>query len=115
DPKLAFAYANVGGIYRELGQFAESVDAFQKALQLLPKHPGIQNDLRVSEQLVIFDRQFAAIRDGTLKPKSPADAMEYASFALKEFKKEYALAFQLYTNAFAADPKLVPTNRYNAA
>src|SRR5262249_25061205 len=35
--------------------------------------------------------------------------------AAQEFKKEYALAYRLFTDAFAADPKLVTAHGYNAA
>src|SRR5262249_14751691 len=54
-------------------------------------------------------------QDGTWKPTSPAETIGYAVFAAQEFKKEYALAYRLFTDAFAADPKLVTAHGYNAA
>jgi hypothetical protein len=65
--------------------------------------------------LLAVDQQLAAIRQGSAKPKTPADAVGLAHFAIQEFKKEYGLAVRLFADAFAADVKLMAANRYNAA
>jgi tetratricopeptide (TPR) repeat protein len=115
NPNYAFAYANLGNVYRDLGRFTESVEALRKAAKLEPKHAGILKDLLVSEQDLALDQRLPAIRGGTEKPKTPIEALRFARLAQQGFKKEYALAFRLFTDAFAADPKLIEANRYDAA
>src|SRR5262249_8122971 len=56
-----------------------------------------------------------AVRQGTAKPKTPAEAIALAYLAMQEFKKEYGLAVRLCAEAFAADVKLMAAHRYNAA
>src|SRR5262249_12101276 len=54
-------------------------------------------------------------RQGSAKPKTPAEAVGLANFAMQEFKKEYGLAVRLFADAFADDAKLMAANRYSAA
>ena len=63
-------------------------------------------------------KRLPAIKQGTEKPATPAEAAELAGISCTQRQKDYALAVRLYTDAFAADPKLsIPTtiHRYNAA
>jgi tetratricopeptide (TPR) repeat protein len=115
DRTMGAAYANLGLVYRQLGRFSESVSAWGEAAKLMPKHGRIQDELRLSTQLLALDQQLAAIRQGSAKPKAPADAVGLAYFAVQEFKKEYGLAVRLFAEAFAADAKLMAANRYSAA
>jgi serine/threonine protein kinase/Tfp pilus assembly protein PilF len=114
DPDFAFAHANLGLAYRNSGRFRESVSAFGQALKLSPKDARTEGELRLSEQLLIVDERFSAVREGRLKPNKPSDAVGYALFDM-EFKKEYALAVRLFVEGFAADAKLTAAHRYNAA
>jgi tetratricopeptide (TPR) repeat protein len=115
DRNFAFAYANLGLTYRQLGKFDASIDSFRKAAKMMPNHPGFQKELRVSQDCQVRNKKLQAIHDGTWKPTSPAETIGYADFAAQDFKKEYALAYRLYTDAFGADPKLAPAHGYNAA
>jgi len=115
DPNYTFGYANIGLIHRDVGRFAESVEAFEKAIGQMPNHAGLQNDLRRSQQYLAMDARYPDIRRGTAKPKNPQEAVQFAEFAARDYKKDYAVAFQLYRDSFSADAKLVQANRYNAA
>jgi tetratricopeptide (TPR) repeat protein len=115
DEGLAFAHANLGQTYRQLGRLSDSVTAFGKAALLMPKDAQVQKDLHVARQLLALDQQLAAIGQGSAKPKTPADAVGLAHFAMREFKKEYGLAVRLFAAAFAADVKLMAAHRYHAA
>ena len=81
----------------------------------MPADARLQRQLRVSEQLLALDQQLAAIRQGSAKPKTPAQAIGLADFAMREFKKEYGLAVRLFDAAFAVDARLMAAHRYNAA
>jgi tetratricopeptide (TPR) repeat protein/serine/threonine protein kinase len=114
DPGFAFPYANLGMTYGQLGRFSEAKSAFEQAAKLMQKDARIQDALRLCTQLLALDQQLGAIRQGSAKPKTPADAAGLAQFA-SEFKKEYGLAVRLYADAFAADAKIMAAHRYNAA
>jgi len=112
---IALADANLGLVYRQMGRFPESVKALQDADQLMPNNAGISQELRKSQEYLSLDQRLPAILGGNDKPKTPLEAVQLASLASLECKKEYALAFRLFTEAFAADSELVETNRYKAA
>jgi tetratricopeptide (TPR) repeat protein/tRNA A-37 threonylcarbamoyl transferase component Bud32 len=115
DPNFALAYANLGLAYKQLGRFAEAVEAFRKADQLMPGHPGIQRALRDAEAWSALDQRLPVIRSGEDKPKTAVEAIQFATLAAQIYKKEYALAFRLFSDAFAVEPMLVQANRYKAA
>jgi tetratricopeptide (TPR) repeat protein len=108
------AYWELGRAYRNLGRFSESVEALRKAEHLLREKSAVQEDLRLSEEYAELDRRFPAILSGKEQPKSPSDAVRIALFASQGFKKEYALSYRLYTDAFDKDSKLEKVNRYDA-
>src|SRR5262249_31725412 len=111
------AHANLGLIYRGLGRFAESLEELRKADH---QQPDTHSDewpraSRLIPAHYLGTRKLVAIRSGTAKPKTPIEALQLATLAQKEFMKEYALAYRLFSQAFGDDPKLEASNRYNAA
>ena len=84
DPQEAFAYANLGLVYRGLAQLGQSVEAFREADRLRPGNAQIQNQLRVSQEYLAIEKRLPAIQAGAQKPRSLAEAIAIASFALQE-------------------------------
>jgi len=111
----AIVYRDLGVVYQDLGRFDESVASLRKADGLSPNNPEIQNWLKASQEYLTLDQRLAAIRDKTDNPETPSEAVHFADLASRGFKKEYALAFRLYTEAFTVEPTLVEANRYKAA
>jgi serine/threonine protein kinase/tetratricopeptide (TPR) repeat protein len=115
DPGFASHYFNLGTTYWQLGRFSDAVSALDQAAKLMPNDAHIQDTLRRATQMLALDQQLSAIRQGSAKPKTSADAVLLARFASLEFKKEYGLAVHLFADAFDADAKLMAAHRYDAA
>jgi tetratricopeptide (TPR) repeat protein len=115
NPGNGVAHGNLGLAYRELGRFAESVAALREAARLMPYDLPGQLHLRRANELLALDQQLTAFRQGKARPKTPAEAVALAAFAMSEFKQEYGLAVRLFADAFAADARLPAGHRYPAA
>jgi tetratricopeptide (TPR) repeat protein len=119
QPDLHLAFATLGLCYQDAGRFAESVEAFRKAVRYLPLNAALGRELRRSQDYLGFDQRLPAIRSGSEKLKTPDEQARFASFAMRDFRKEYALAFRFFSEAFASEVKLADDlqsqYRYNAA
>jgi tetratricopeptide (TPR) repeat protein len=118
DPTYAQAHNNLGVALRDGGDLAGAIAAYREAIRLDPKYDLARRNLLVTERWVELDRQLPAVKNRETLPRTPAEAVELGRFAVQPFKQEYALAYRLYADALAADPKLagpINSHRYNAA
>jgi hypothetical protein len=74
--------------------------------------------VRQCERLTDLDRKLPAVLAGEVQPADAAEQVELATLC-EHYKRLYAASVRLFTDAFAADPKLAAVsrqeNRYNAA
>ncbi len=90
------------------GRFAETPPVIKRCADLAAQTPNIHSfpklAVRETEQILALEPQLAAFLKGELKPRDAAerDLLLYLCWA----KRRYAGAARLYTDAFAADPKL---------
>jgi tetratricopeptide (TPR) repeat protein len=121
DPKEARLHGVLGQALIRQGRFAEGRARMRRCLELLPpQHPWRQyfsGQLRQGERLLVLDARLPAILKGEAQPASAAERIEYAHLCM--LKKRYHAGSGLWTDSFAADPKLAGDpragNRYNAA
>jgi tetratricopeptide (TPR) repeat protein len=117
------AHANQGAVLMDLGRFSEARLALERTLQLLaPKDPlreAISRDLQACAARETLDQKLTALFVGNVKPASPAELAALAWLCQQPYKRLYAAGARLYTEAFAAQPKLADdprsARRYNAA
>jgi tetratricopeptide (TPR) repeat protein len=118
SPNYAWPHHNLGVLLREQGKFEEALAELRKAQQLLPGEKEISDNVRETELLVELDKKLRAILDGKEQPGAAKEQIEIAHFS-GDRRHYYRTAVQLYSDAFAADPKLADDpnngNRYNAA
>jgi tetratricopeptide (TPR) repeat protein len=114
DPNFPFPYGNLGVALRQQGSLQESVQALQKAVKLMPQNEIFQDDLRISQRWLALDQRLPGVAAGKDVPAGAAETIEFADFCNQPFKKEYALALKLFMAAFAADPALEASRRYDA-
>jgi serine/threonine protein kinase/Flp pilus assembly protein TadD len=115
-------YCNLGRVLLQQGQFAEALAAVKRGHELGSKnphwpHPSAQL-LRTAEQLVALEPKLPKLLKGEALPADNAERLALAQLC-QEHKKLYVAATRFYTDAFAAEPKLVGNldsqARYNAA
>jgi serine/threonine-protein kinase len=121
QPNYAEAHCNLGHTYRDKGAFRAALAALQRGHQLGTQQPHWRYPsarwVKEAERWVRLDRQLPAILKGQIKAAGAAEWIEYAQ--LCKYKKLFLTSARLFTEAFAADPKLADdlktSNRYNAA
>jgi serine/threonine-protein kinase len=97
------------------------LQSVKKGQELGSRKPGWPDSngqlLKAAEQLAALDARLQEVNNGQAKPKDGAEAVVLARFG--HFKKHYASAVRIYTDAFAAEPKLADdltgAHRYHAA
>ena len=111
----------LGQVLLKQGRFAEARDATRRALDLLPKRDSLRplaiQQLQTCERLLALDKKLPAILKGEAKPANAQEGAQLADLC-REYKKRYVAAVRLYTDAFAANPKMAEPplpHRYNAA
>jgi tetratricopeptide (TPR) repeat protein/tRNA A-37 threonylcarbamoyl transferase component Bud32 len=120
-PHYAEAHCNLGNILRGKGQFKESLAAYRRGHELGSKSSGWTfpsiDWVRQAERLVELEGKLPAVLEGSAKPASAAEQVEFARLCV--FKKLHATAARFYRDAFAAVPQLAQdvrsSNRYHAA
>ncbi len=119
DPKFAEAHCNLGHVLRRQGRFDEAAAYLRKGHELGSKQPGWRYPsaqwLRVTEREAALAGKLPAILTGKAKPANPGEAVTLASMCQQPYQKRYAASARLYADAFAAQPRLAPQHRYNAA
>jgi serine/threonine protein kinase/tetratricopeptide (TPR) repeat protein len=108
-PDHAVAYCELGTALRMQGRFAEARDAVKRGHEMGSRQPGWPHPsaewLREAEQFIALDAKLPGILQGKVQPADAAERIGLARLC-HENKKRYALAARLYSEAFAADPKL---------
>ena len=98
-------------------QFVEALSHFRRGQELdstLPDwHEYSAQLVRDAERKVALDQKLPAFLEGKEKPADVAERLGLAEICF--YKKLYAAMFRFYAHAFAADAKLEPDHRYNAA
>jgi serine/threonine-protein kinase len=116
-PNLAEAHCNLGLALRQLGGFRKALEALRRGHELGSKTHNWRNPsaqwLRECERLVELDDQ---LPDFLARKKAPVSADEQIELADMCFlKRWHRAAARFYEEAFAAEPKLQLTHRYDAA
>jgi tetratricopeptide (TPR) repeat protein len=121
QPDSAELHCNLGIALTKTGDFAAAVAALQRGHELGSRRPGWPYPsaqwLDQSRNLLALDQKLAAVARGEASPASAAERAQLATIALTH-RKRYALAARLFSEAFAAEPKLADLpagHRYNAA
>jgi serine/threonine protein kinase/Tfp pilus assembly protein PilF len=115
---FAEAHCNLGGALRQKGEFRLALDENRRGHELASKQPlwpyPSAKWVREAEQLVALDAKLPKVLKGVAQV---ADSDEQLALAIlcHEHKKLYGAAVRFYEEAFAAEPKLIAPNRYNAA
>jgi serine/threonine-protein kinase len=117
NPRYSQAQDNLAHALKDKGRLDEAIACYQKILALDPKNIRARNKLQQCERFLALAPKLPAILQGEAQPASPAERIDYA--LLCRYKQFYLASARLFTEAFAADPKLADDlttwNRYNAA
>jgi tetratricopeptide (TPR) repeat protein len=113
----AEAHCNLGHTLRKQGKFHKALEELRRGHKLGSKnrdwHYRSDEWVRRCERLVDLDHRFPSFLDGTTKPANPAEGIELAG--LCSLKRFHRAAARFYDEAFAEEPELISSNRYNAA
>jgi tetratricopeptide (TPR) repeat protein/serine/threonine protein kinase len=118
-PDSDIAHHNLGFALQLRGRLDEAVVAFQEALRLKPDAANTRAALATAQQLVELDARLGKFLRGEWQPANAAERVQLALLCAQPFKRLTVTAARLYTEAFAAEPKLTEDVRaqhlYNAA
>jgi tetratricopeptide (TPR) repeat protein len=119
DPSCADAHGGLGWALMRQGQFSEAQKALRCCLGLLPpSHPRRSVASRLlwqCQQLLDADGKLNAFLAGKEAPTDAVTLVQMAVLAHQPFRRHYLTAARLYRDAFARQPLLAETQRYNAA
>jgi eukaryotic-like serine/threonine-protein kinase len=111
DPKYGLAHHNLGWALRNKGRLDEAIAEWKLALELDPTLPDTRRNLADFESIAA---KLPVFLEGKYRPRDYAERVRLADLCY--YKKYYRAGAQLYTDAFAAEPKRAETqNRLNAA
>jgi tetratricopeptide (TPR) repeat protein len=115
-PDLAEAHYQLGDVLRRQGQFAASLDSFQKAHKLGGARPGWSlpsaQEVEYAQLYVAFERRLPAVLAGWDRPKNAAEKTWIAGVC--DLKGRTAAAARFFAEALTTDPNLI-SQRYDAA
>jgi serine/threonine protein kinase/Tfp pilus assembly protein PilF len=116
-PDSPLAHGWLGEALKMKGQFREALKEYREGHELGSKDPSWRypsaESMRQCERLIERDEKLRTFLEGRAKPASPAEGIELAGVC--SLKRLNRAAVRFYEEAFAAEPKLVIPNRYNAA
>jgi serine/threonine-protein kinase len=123
NPQFAEAHCNLGAVLRAQGALAESLVEYRRGHELGSRRPGWPYPsaqwVRESEQFVELDTKLARVLNGEEQPADAATRLALADFCQKPFKRRFAAAARLYSEAFSVEPGQADgprlPHRYNAA
>ena len=117
DPKYEVAHDNLGDVIKEMGQLDEGLACYQKAIELDPKYAAARSHLAKAQRLAAAREKLPAFRNGSYAPPSNDERLILAECC--RIQKLYRASTLLYSQSFAADPRLAENleaaRRYNAA
>jgi serine/threonine-protein kinase len=110
-PHLGLVDALVGS-----GRVQEACTAVRRGLDLVPakepRRPALQEKLKLCERMLALDARLPGLLEGKEQPAA-AELLKLADLC-RDCGRPHA-AVDLYARAFAAQPELAETDRYNAA
>jgi tetratricopeptide (TPR) repeat protein/serine/threonine protein kinase len=123
DPGFAEAHCNLGSALQQQGRFAEALSALKTGHELGSRKAGWPYAsaawVRDAERLVALDGKLAKVLKGEAQPADAAERAALAWLCQRPEKQLNVAAAHLYTEAFAAEPKLADDlraeHRYLAA
>jgi serine/threonine-protein kinase len=112
NPKSAWSHANLGWVRGQQGKWVEAEKLYRKASELDPKSPQIRARLGFASQMAELEPKLTAWLERKYQPDNNGERLQLVSLCRQ--KRLYRAAAALYTEAFAADTKLVedPTKRF---
>jgi serine/threonine-protein kinase len=113
----------LGQALQQQGRFSEAVASLRRGHELGSKQPGwpfpSAQLLRDAERSAALADKLPAVLTGEASPANPGEAVTLAMMCQQPYQKRYAASARLYSDAFAAEPKLAADlnqqQRYNAA
>jgi serine/threonine-protein kinase len=119
---FAEAHCNLGLVYLRQGHFTQAVEELRLGHTLGSRNPlwpfPSAQWLRKAERLVEVDQMLTQFLKGEVAPASAAERAELGWLCRQRYKQLNAAAARLYTEAFAAEPKLAANShaqhRYHA-
>jgi tetratricopeptide (TPR) repeat protein len=118
-PKASPPRHNLGIALMATGDLEGAVASYEEALRLDPRNTGARTSLPMVRRMRDLLPRLPDVLAGKDKPRSHAEACDFARLCAQPFQKQNAAAVRLYSDAFAADAKLADDlsagHRYNAA
>jgi len=122
DPNLAEAHCNLGHQLRNQGMFADGLLSLKHGHELGVKRSAWKYAsaqwVKTCERLIELDEKLPQILAGKVKPTNSAERLELAVLC-QRYRERHLAAVRFYTDAFAADQKLIENpltpHRHNAA
>jgi serine/threonine-protein kinase len=114
-PNLGLAHVFRGLALRAQGLLPEAETALTQAIPLVPKHTWVKEELEKTKRWLLLEKRLPKIAAGEEKLNQPWEAIEFAELCRQPFHRWYALAFQLYRQAFVGDGQLEVRYRLDAA
>jgi serine/threonine-protein kinase len=116
DPGGGQGHKSLAGALLRSGRFTEARTTIRRGLDVLPTEeprlPVLREKLKLCERLLAVEARLPALLQGKERP-SAAELLKLADLC-REYGRPHA-AVDLYALAFAAQPALADTDRYNAA
>jgi len=97
------------------GALDDAITHMKELARLKPTNPIYIGELRKMERWRELRLRLPELIAGKQRPKSSAEACEFAQVCKQPFEKRYVLATRLYAEALAADSSLAPRHRFDAA
>jgi tetratricopeptide (TPR) repeat protein len=119
DDKYAKSRNNLGLALEAKGNLEGAIAAYREAVRIDSRTATFRDNLSRAQRLRELLPRLPNVRAGTDKPKSPAEACDFALLCARAHPKHYADSVRFFVDAFAADPQLAEdrkaSHRYNAA
>ncbi len=112
EPTFAEAHVQLGQLLQEEGQLDEALAAYRRALKV--GGSAFSSPLHACEELLALRKRLPGLASGQDRPADQRERLAFAALCQLPAVGRYGMAASLYTDAFAANPKLTG-NRYNAA
>ena len=117
DPRNANTHNNLGTALKDKGQLEEAITSYRHSIELSPRFALAVSNLAKAEILVKSRAKLPAFQNGSYTPATNEERLGLVEWC--KIMKLHRTATSLYSNAFAADPKLADdlesNHRYNAA
>ena len=118
EPSAAESYLNLGLTLQQQGLLVEALACLRKGHEIGSARPNWRfpsaEKITDCSRLIDLGRKLPDVKNGTVKPSSIAEAVEFAELSMMPFIKEYGLSLRLWKEIFAAQQDLIPEKRFPA-